>query len=399
MSVFWTYLLSVLALILAVPVAVFSTEIFAAVFLPRPTPMNLVGAMTQSVAVLVPAHNESSGILPTLNDIKQQLNPGDRLIVIADNCSDDTATVARAADVEAIERNDPANRGKGYALDFGLKALRSDPPAIVVVIDADCRLQAGALDQLAKTCAVTKRPAQALYLMTAPDESPINYRVAEFAWRVKNWVRPLGLNALKLPCQLMGTGMAFPWEAIRSVSVASGSIVEDLNLGLDLALLKSPALFCPAARVTSQFPVSSEGAKSQRKRWEQGHLALILTKAPLLLYQAAALKDFGLLALALDLAVPPLSLLVILLATMFCVAGLTVLFSLSSSALIISTISCTSLVLAILLSWLKYGRAILPMRAIFSVFSYIFAKLPLYRHLISGRSVQKWTRTDRKKQE
>ena len=54
---------------------------------------------------------------------------------------------------------------------------------------------------------------QILDLMTAPEDSPINYRVAEFAWRVNNWVRPLGLAALGLPCQLMGTGMAFPWDA------------------------------------------------------------------------------------------------------------------------------------------------------------------------------------------
>jgi hypothetical protein len=90
-----------------------------------------------------------------------------------------------------------------------------------------------------------RRPVQSLYLMTAPCESAINHQVAEFAWRLKNQVRPLGLRALGLPCQLMGTGMAFPWDIIRSAELASGFIVEDLKLGLDLADAGHPPVFCP----------------------------------------------------------------------------------------------------------------------------------------------------------
>ena len=88
------------------------------------------------------------------------------------------------------------------------------------MIDADCRLAEGAVDQLTTTCLTTGRPVQALYLMTAPEGSAINQQIAEFAWRVKNWVRPLGLSALASPCQLMGTGMAFPWQVIRSADLA-----------------------------------------------------------------------------------------------------------------------------------------------------------------------------------
>ena len=153
-------------------------------------------------------------MLGTLDDIKAQLRSGDRLLVVADNCTDDTAAVAKVAGAEVTERHDLARIGKGYALDWGLQHLSVDPPEIVIVIDADCRLATNTLDQLAMACATTRRPVQALYLMTAPDEPSINYRVAMFAFRVKNWVRPLGLRALNLPCQLMGTGMAFPWECI-----------------------------------------------------------------------------------------------------------------------------------------------------------------------------------------
>ena len=93
----------------------------------------------------------------------------------------------------------------------------------------------GAIDQLVAACSTTDRPVQALYLMTEPDGSTINHQNAEFAWRGKNRVRPLGLAKLNLPCQLMGTGMAFPWRVIRAArSCARVDRAEDLKLGLEL---------------------------------------------------------------------------------------------------------------------------------------------------------------------
>src|SRR5262249_17200745 len=183
----------------------------------------------ESIAVLVPAHNEGIGIAATLGDIKAQLRERDWMLVVADNCNDDTAIAAVRAGAETVERHDPSRIGKGYCLAFGLAHLSKNPPDIVVMIDADCRLAEGTISRLAVACSATRRPVQALDLMIAPDDSPINYQVAEFAWRVKNWVRPLGLKALGLPCQLVGTGMAFPWKLIRSADLASGQIVEDLK--------------------------------------------------------------------------------------------------------------------------------------------------------------------------
>jgi predicted PurR-regulated permease PerM len=114
--------------------------------------------------------------------------------VIADNCTDDTAPIALAAGADVVERHDPGKRGKGYALDFGIRHLALDPPEIVIVIDADCRVKGNTIQQLAMVCACRRRPVQALDLMTAPDAAPINYQIAEFAWRVKNWLRPLGIK-------------------------------------------------------------------------------------------------------------------------------------------------------------------------------------------------------------
>jgi cellulose synthase/poly-beta-1,6-N-acetylglucosamine synthase-like glycosyltransferase len=390
--------LVIVAILLATSVTVFFLEIVAAITLSRrqrPLLPNL-GAR-RPVAVLVPAHNESPGLLPTLANIQGQLLPADRLLVVADNCSDDTAALASGRGAEVVERNDPTKRGKGYALDWGVRHLGSNPPEIVIIIDADCRLAEGAIDALASTCAMTGRPVQALYLMTAPIDSEINHQVAEFSWRVKNWLRPLGLRALNLPCQLMGTGMAFPWDVIRSADLSNGQIVEDLKLGLDLTLAGHPPLFCPSARVTSEFASSVEGAGSQRQRWEQGHLEMILKTGPRLLASAITRRDRDLLAITLDLAVPPLSLLGMLVLGIF---GFSLLYALSGYSLApfaISTASLLAFTAATVLAWLKCGRDVVPPRALLLMPSYAFRKLNLYRQFVFGKIDSQWTRTDRSK--
>jgi cellulose synthase/poly-beta-1,6-N-acetylglucosamine synthase-like glycosyltransferase len=390
-------LLIILDTLIAIPVMIFLLEVVAAVFCPaRDAGAHLIPDFPPRVGVLIPAHDESVGLLSTLEDVKAQLRSGDRLLVVADNCTDDTAAVATAASAEVVERNDTGKIGKGYALDFGLKHLGKDPPDIVVMIDADCRLATDAIERLTNACALTQRPIQALYLLTAPTGSTLNYTIAEFSWRVKNWVRPLGLGALNFPCQLMGSGMAFPWDVIRSADLANRWIVEDLQLGLDLAIAGHSPRFCPTARLDSLFALTAKGAEIQRKRWEQGHLGMILSAAPRLIWAGISRGNLDLLALTLDLAVPPLSLLGLLLASVFTLTALGQLFGITPLPLIISAVILLGFVLAVFLSWLKFGRDVLPFRSLCSLPAYVLRKLPLYWHILSGNPAPVWTRTDRK---
>lgn len=400
MTTFVGSLLIVVAGCLAIPVAVFCLEVLAAVALPQRKALVRAGhGVRRRLTVLVPAHDEGAGLLPTLADIQSQLLPGDRLLVVADNCTDDTAALARMAGAEVIERRDTTKLGKGYALDLGLRHLSADPPEIVIFIDADCRVESGAIDQLALTCGTTGRPVQALHIMTSPKKSLVNHQVAEFAGRVKLSLRQRGLRTLGLPCQLVGTGMAFPWHVVRVADFTSGSIVEDLKLGLELSLVGQSPVFCPSACVTSEFPSSVKGAKDQRKRWEQGHIGMILKSAPRLFYRGIACQNWSLLALTLDLAVPPLSLLAILVAGMFVVTAAAALLGLSSAALTISTATFVGFIVAIFLAWLKCGRDVLPASAILSVAPYVIGKLGLYHHALFGKGDAEWIRTDRTKSE
>lgn len=389
----------ILDFLLAVPVLVFTTEIVASIVLPkRDRFATLKRDSGQRVAVLVPAHNESVGLLPTLGDIKLDIRLSDRLLVVADNCTDDTAVVAASGGAEVVERDEPTRKGKGYAIAWGLHYLSANPPDIVIVIDADCRLPRGTIDRLTAACVLSHRPVQANYVMVAAANAPVSARVAEFAHLVKDTVRPLGLKAIGLPCQLNGTGMAFPWDVIRLADLASGAIVEDLKLGLDLALANYPPEFCPSVTVTSEFPVSPRGVQSQRQRWEQGHIGMILVSAPRLIATAISRYNLGLLALSLDVAVPPLILLCALVIGMSVFAGLMTLIGISTTPMLASVAITVSLLGGIFLAWLKYGREILPARAALSLFFYVLTKFAIYKRIVTDKSDSQWVRTDRTKQ-
>src|ERR1700712_5106643 len=223
--------------------------------------------LSHRTTVLIPAHNEGAGVLPTIRDIQAQLGPNDSILVIADNCTDDTAATVEAAGVEVAVRTDPMRRGKGYALEFGVRHLSLNPPDVIVVMDADCRLGENALRHLSDSAMIGGHPAQSLYLMLAPENAPPGKGVNLFAWRIRNWIRPLGLGLFGLPTQLFGTGMAFPFGLLRKRDLGNSRLAEDCALGIALATAGHPPLFVSAARVYSYFPVSQTGSESQRQRW------------------------------------------------------------------------------------------------------------------------------------
>ncbi len=346
------------------------------------------------VAVLMPAHDEAAGIAASLATVRPQLESGDRLLVVADNCRDDTARIAAAEGAEVVERADATRRGKGYALDFGVRHLSGDPPQVLVIVDADCAVQPGALDRLVRECAASGRPVQALYLMQSPLGAGLKARLGEFAWLVRNLARPLGWHRAGLPCQLMGTGMAFPWPLIRQAPLASPHLVEDLQLGLDLAAAGAPPRFCPEARVTSRFPADAQALATQRARWEHGHLGVIAGQVPKLLWRALSRGKPALATMVLDLAVPPLASLVLMLLAWLLLSGLAAAMGASAGPLGSVCASLALLAVAVLLAWAGHGRHVVGLSELLGAPLYALAKLPVYMGWCRGRSLL-WVRTRR----
>ena len=389
------WLLLAASAILLVPLAVLTVQVIAAVWPGRRSDRNAApnAPSRPSIAVLMPAHDEAIGIAPVIAAVKARLRPDDRLLVVADNCSDDTAGIAARAGAEVVERFDASRRGKGYALDFGVRHLAARPPDIVVIVDADCIVEGDAFDRLARQCASTGLPAQALYLMHAPAGAGTRLRIAAFAWIVKNQVRALGFWRLGLPCQLMGTGMAFPWSTIREAPLASGHIVEDLQLGLDLAAAGTPPRFCPAALVTSTFPSRTDGIDSQRTRWEHGHLGVIGRVGPRMLGAALRNGDARLAAMALDLCVPPLATLAL---ALFVLLAASALLALTGVALpLLATCAMVALLIAVIgLAWLAFGRGAVHFSEMLLAPLYAVRKVPMYLRMLRSRQLQ-WVRTRR----
>ncbi len=385
----------ILSVLVAIPIAMLLIEVLAALASRNSVPCPAGSEVPASVAVVVPAHDESEGLRPTLAKIGAQLRKGDRLVVVAVNCTDDTAAIAAAAGAEVVERRDPLRIGKGFALDAGVRHLGANPPDVVIIIDADCHPSAGAIRRLATTCIVSGRPVQALYLMTSPDRTSLNYSVAEFAWLLKNWIRPLGLARLALPCQLMGTGMAFPWPVIRDANLATGHIVEDMRLGLDLSAANCAPLFCPDAVVTSEFPVSAQGAATQRQRWEHGHLQLIKDAVLPMLWLAIRRRNLHLAATVLDMSVPPLALLVLVATAVLLLAAAVTWLTGAILPLTLAALACAGLAGAVVLAWTRWGRSVLPAASLARIPLYVCGKLALYLNLFRNGPNAKWIRTDR----
>ncbi|QTN26849.1 glycosyltransferase family 2 protein [Rhodoferax sp. AJA081-3] len=398
-----TVLLGVLAALLLIPCGVLCVQTLSALLLRRQLaavhkPPAAVSDLPD-VCLLMPAHNEASGIATVLRVLLPQLGPHTRLLVVADNCTDSTAAIVRefaqtCEFIAVVERHNAQLRGKGYALDYGVQHLTNQPPEVLVVVDADCEVAPGAIDAVSRLCSESGRPVQALYLMKSPRDAGVKVKLAQFAWLVKNHVRPLGFQRMGLPCQLMGTGMAFTWQQISQAKLHTGHIVEDMQLGIDLALAGSPPLFCPDALVTSMFPATAEGLDNQRTRWEHGHLGVILSQMPQLLWQGVRRRNWALFAMALDLCVPPVALLALLMvATM--AASLALTWGGGNwLPLTLSAAGCMMLGGAVMGAWYGFGQGVISFWQLCKVPTYVLTKLPLYFYFLVKRQ-SSWVRSKR----
>ena len=343
-------------------------------------------------AVLIPAHNEEATIAATLTGILPS-SPANRVVVIADNCTDATAQLAVESGAEVVVRHDETRVGKGYALARGVDYLRDNPPEVVVVIDADTHVTPGTIGAISRHAAHSGQPVQAINLLhPRPAASYIEY-LSAFAFRVRNLVRPRGQSVLGLPCQLMGTGMAVPWCLMSKLNLASSNLVEDMQLGIDCAIAGAPAIFNIHGKVTGVLPSSKRGARSQRRRWEHGHLATITSQVPRLMMEAIRQRRLELVWLALDLAVPPLALVVTLWLLFAIVSLLLLLQSHLAGPLVLAAAAGISLFASILAGWLRFARDI-PIAALVSVPFYVIGKLPMYFGFLLRRQVH-WVRTER----
>lgn len=380
------------AVAVAVPLTIYCIEVLAGLSPSRGTPELTSAPQT---VVLIPAHDEAAIIGRTLALLNAHRTDNVRVLVVADNCSDATAEIARAHGAEVMERADAVLRGKGYALAAGRDHLANQPapPEVVIVLDADCRLLPGSLEQLAAAAIRHGAPVQATNLIEADLAAPPMVQISSFAMLVKNLYRSRGMQRLGGGALLTGTGMAFPWPLFADAALASGSIVEDLHLGIAMAEAGHAPRLAPQAHVRSA-PAAMRDALAQRMRWEHGFLQTLRTRALPLVGRGIRRRSLALVLLGLHLCVPPLALLLGIGSVVF--AGLVASTAITGAAAPAAVLGgCLAAALVVTLTaWLLGGRSYLAPAALVRVPLYLLWKIPLYARFLR-KPLAGWNRTPR----
>jgi cellulose synthase/poly-beta-1,6-N-acetylglucosamine synthase-like glycosyltransferase len=230
------------------------------------------------VAIVVPAHNEGSGLCRTLDSLKRELigAPHAQLLVIADNCSDDTATVARTAGVRVLERRDAQHHGKGHALAYAF--AHTTEVDWYIVVDADTDVAPGFLHAM---CAAMRDDCAALQCRYRVRDALASRRatLADVALAAWNVLRPRGRAALGLSAGILGNGFALARRTVVCVPYAAHSIVEDVEYHQLLLQAGLKVDWVDGTEVRGEMPEGAAAAR-QRARWEGGRLRLMATRAP-----------------------------------------------------------------------------------------------------------------------
>lgn len=260
--------------------------------------------------VLVPAHNEGRGIMPTLRSLQHADYPEEllRIAVIADNCSDDTAEVARSCGVEVWIRNDPRNPGKGQALSwaFDKAALAFD---LATIIDADTEVDQDFFTAMNTAFAMQLQKGRASVALQG------KYLFAE-GRRTTSWFKQITIaskaaeNAftyrprtdLGLANLIQGNGFCISHSALVRIPFQATSVVEDAEYAVTLALSGIPVVYVEDALVVSRMTQGVKDAVPQRVRWAGGVFTLLSRSVPQLLRSAIRQRRWQLAEMALMLA-------------------------------------------------------------------------------------------------
>jgi cellulose synthase/poly-beta-1,6-N-acetylglucosamine synthase-like glycosyltransferase len=258
--------------------------------------------------VIVPAHNETLVIERVLASLQLLDWPADRLrvLVVADNCSDDTAAKARQMGALVLERQDPVNRGKGYALKHAFACSAADGLAdAVVVIDADSVVSPNLLEACAARIALGEQAVQVHYGIQNPMAS-WRTRLLTIAKGSFHIVRSRARERLRLSCGIRGNGWCLSHALLRAVPYECFSLTEDVEFGGVLGLAGHRVAYADEAHADAEMTTNAKVASTQRARWESGRFELMRLQLPTLL-RAAAGGSRLCLDLALDLLVLPLT--------------------------------------------------------------------------------------------
>lgn len=345
-------------------------------------------------AILVPAHNEELVIERLLRSLGEVDYPNDRydVCVVADNCTDATAVIARRWGARVYERFSDDERAKGFALRWLLMRLKAEGRRYdaFVVLDADTVVQPNLLNAFDARLQAGSHVVQAYYsVLNAQASAVAGLRYAALA--ALHYVRPLGRAALGLSCGLKGNGMCFAAPVLERFAWNWFTLAEDVEFHLALVSEGVRVDFAWETTVLADMPVTLAQAKTQNERWERGRLQLAGSRVPRLLLDGFRRRSFLRIDAAIEQIIPPLSVPVAL-------GGVLLVASVLVGAWLAAALAATALLaqLAYLAAGLILVRA--PRSAYAALASapiYVAWKVWLYARSMLTARASTWVRTAR----
>ena len=380
--------------LLAVPAVLSCAYLLFLTLLSARLPVPARSSRQLRFAVVVPAHNEESGIARTVASLRAVDWDADRLriYVVADNCTDETAQRASAAGAQVLVRQNADLRGKGYALAHAFEACLTDGWAdALVVVDADAVVSANLLEAYASRIEQGESAVQAHYGILNPMES-WRTRLISVAKGAFHIVRSRARERLRVSCGIRGNGWCVTTELLRRVPYQSFSLTEDLEYGITLGRSGVRVAYADEAHADADMVSSAAIASKQRQRWEAGRTAMVRRFALDTLLRAVRTRDRVLLDLALDLLVLPLSYVVInVMALIALGAGLALWAPGFIAFAWIGLLCLCALLVHVMRGWQLSGTGIRGLTALFYVPTFLVWKVLI----MMRRKTSEWVRTER----
>ena len=227
---------------------------------------------------IIPAHNEEMVVANLIESLKNQTYDKNLydIYVIADNCTDKTAEVARKAGAIVYERFDNAHKTKGYALQWFLKqkiAENADYDAFFV-FDADNIVDKNFIKNMNKKLCQGEEVVQGYRDIKNPTDNWITAGYALFYWTMHRMYHLARYN-IGLSPLLNGTGFMVKFDVVKPNGWETQTLTEDIEFSLKQIIQGRKLGWATDAIVYDEQPTSFKQAWSQRSRWTVGHIQCI----------------------------------------------------------------------------------------------------------------------------
>ena len=224
---------------------------------------------------IIPAHNEEKVVVNLIESLRKLDYPKDLydIYVIADNCTDKTAEVAKKAGAIVYERFDEAHKTKGHALQWFLaQKIEEDAPYdAFCIFDADNIVDENFLKVMNKKLCQGEEVVQGYKDIKNPSDSWVSAGYAIFYWTMHRFYHLARYN-IGLSPLMNGTGFMVKFDVIKPQGWNTKTLTEDIEFSLKRIIEGKKLGWARDAIVYDEQPVGFKQSWTQRSRWTVGHM-------------------------------------------------------------------------------------------------------------------------------